>query len=480
MSRRAEERANEKNDWSRKRKAEVAGNPDQNKKTQKKIRKLKYCKVEDDWGMMGNEIQDMEEREVARARFLKVDRSWAKIGTSYTQTSIRVWSELEVMARKIITSCLAQAQAEAEKRKAESVAILEGEASIWLESEEAMEEFAIIPVGWKPEEQMNLPEPNHEKKADSAPDGWKQIAPKPAKNTKMKFTFNQTKIHQFFKSRELIDFDKEIKKLEKEMLLEKKKMKEKEWLERKREEKRKQANIWAGEIVERVTSEAWVILLNNEEKIRASRLELAGWKSVIARVQNWTLADSNHDEETGQTRKRRMDNLHMDSPSKKLRGKQAEISNHQATTLHQVVKVHSCTGKHASTGVGGKISSLNQPTLPSEKRTVQPKIDLSETKLAPKSAPKSKKLQLQVKKRKWVKKKNGLFGWVTSISKDSGKPQETPPYEILNGGVGKTKKENFRTSEGQGENSAGSCPANLGGELEKESETGPAEELSNF
>ena len=138
---------------------------------------------------------------MARARFLQVDRSWAKIGTSYTQTRIRVWSELEVMARNIITSCLAQAQAEAEKRKAESVAILEGEASIWLESEEAMEEFAIIPVGWKPEEQMNLPEPNHEKKADSAPDGWKQIAPKPAKNTKMKFTFNQTKIHQFFKSR---------------------------------------------------------------------------------------------------------------------------------------------------------------------------------------------------------------------------------------------------------------------------------------
>ena len=175
--------------------------------------------------MMGNEIQDMEEREVARARFLKVDRSWAKIGTSYTQTSIRVWSELEVMARKIITSCLAQAQAEAEKRKAESVAIIEGEASNWLESKEAREEFATIPVGWKPEEQMNLPDSNHEKKVDSTPDGWKQIALGPAKNTEMKFTFNQTKIHQFFKSRELIDFDEEIKKLEYERLMEKKKIK---------------------------------------------------------------------------------------------------------------------------------------------------------------------------------------------------------------------------------------------------------------
>ena len=100
--------------------------------------------------------------------------------------------------------------------------------------------------------------------------------------------------------------------------------------------------------------------------------------------------------------------------------------------------------------------------------------------MAPKSAPKSKKLQLQVKKRKWVKKKNGLFGWVTSISTDSGKAQESPPYEILKGGVGKPKKENSRTSEGWGENSAGSCPANLGGGLDKESGTGPAEELSNI
>ena len=109
----------------------------------------------------------------------------------------------------------------------------------------------------------------------------------------------------------------------------------------------------------------------------------------------------------------------------------------QPSSQEIVLNMDSClTEKHASTGVGGKISSLNQPTLPSEKRTVEPNIDLSETKMAPKSAPKSKKLQLQVKKRKWVKKKNGLFGWVTSISKASGKPQESPPCEILKGGVG--------------------------------------------
>ena len=45
MSRRAEERAKEKNDWSRKRKAEVDGNPDQNKKTKKKIRNIVKLKM---------------------------------------------------------------------------------------------------------------------------------------------------------------------------------------------------------------------------------------------------------------------------------------------------------------------------------------------------------------------------------------------------------------------------------------------------
>ena len=88
--------------------------------------------------------------------------------------------------------------------------------------------------------------------------------------------------------------------------------------------------------------------------------------------------------------------------------------------------------------------------------------------MAHKSASKGKKLQLQVKTRKWVKKKNGLFGWVTSISKNSGKPQESPPYEILKGGVGKiNKKEHSIKSEGQDENIAGCCPANLGGGLDQ-------------
>ena len=87
-------------------------------------------------------------------------------------------------------------------------------------------------------------------------------------------------------------------------------------MERKREEKKRKANVWAGDTLEMITSEAWTILLNNEQKKRANRLELAGWKSVIERVNKLTLTDSNQKEETGQASKRRMDNSHKDSPSK--------------------------------------------------------------------------------------------------------------------------------------------------------------------
>ena len=59
-------------------------------------------------------------------------------------------------------------------------------------------------------------------------------------------------------------------------MLEMKKRKENEWLERKREEKRRQANICAGETLEMITSEAWMMLLSKEDKRISTRLELAG------------------------------------------------------------------------------------------------------------------------------------------------------------------------------------------------------------
>ena len=55
----------------------------------------------------------MEDQEVARTRFLHSDRSRAKVGN--IQTTIRIWTETEMFARKMIIDCLGNVQKEAEK-----------------------------------------------------------------------------------------------------------------------------------------------------------------------------------------------------------------------------------------------------------------------------------------------------------------------------------------------------------------------------
>ena len=71
----------------------------------------------------------------------------------------------------------------------------------------------------------------------------------------------------------------------------------------------------------------------------------------------------------------------------------------------------------------------------------------------PKKAPQNIKKRPQVKTRKWVRKKNGLFGWVTSVaSQGSGKE----PHNFW--GVGDTNKsENTEQGKGRedGESAAG-------------------------
>ena len=85
---------------------------------------------------------------MARTHFLQADLTWAKVGVK--QTKIRIWSEAEVLARKIITDCISQATSEAEKEKT-----LAGEVS-WLETDGANLEFENIPDGWREENNKSL------------------------------------------------------------------------------------------------------------------------------------------------------------------------------------------------------------------------------------------------------------------------------------------------------------------------------------
>ena len=95
----------------------------------------------------------MEEREVARTRFLKSDLSWATVRG--TQTRIRIWSPLELEARRLVIehSGLACELVEAK--------VVEMTAS-WLDKDEAAHEFERIPDDWM--------------ESDTLPDGWPSIA----------------------------------------------------------------------------------------------------------------------------------------------------------------------------------------------------------------------------------------------------------------------------------------------------------------
>ena len=148
MRKRAEERGQTVQDMDKKRKAGA----EESRKASKKTRRLKYRKIEDDWGVEDSGIREVEEREVARTRFLQADLTWAKVGVK--QTKIRIWSEAEVLARKIITDCISQATSEAAKEQS-----LTGEVS-WLETDGANLEFENIPDGWGEEN-------------SKSPDGWK-------------------------------------------------------------------------------------------------------------------------------------------------------------------------------------------------------------------------------------------------------------------------------------------------------------------
>ena len=76
-------------------------------------------------------------------------------------------------------------------------------------------------------------------------------------------------------------------------------------------------------------------------------------------------------------------------------------------------------------------------------------------KLTEKTVPKRKPLTKstpQVKTRKWVRKKNGLFGWVTSVEKCKPSTENLSMNIIRVGGMGaKENKENILTRENGGE-----------------------------
>ena len=222
----------------------------------------------------------------------------------------------------------------------------------------------------------------------------------------------EKRITKYFRSKDAIEFDKEIRELEKENLQERKRRKELQWLDKRKEEGHRKAAKWAANTMDLIVTEAWIRIVQLEEKRKLIRLETAGWKTITARIRNWTL--SNREEVKEPQRKRRKDQSHADSPSKKKR--ESNQQGLQSDEKH----VSNQEGEHKARGVRSKTNQLEK-TAPKKKTTTSgPKIRIP-----------------QVKTKRWLQKKNGLFGWITSIvEKKQSAPREVPPHDILAGGGG--------------------------------------------
>ena len=148
-------------------------------------------------------------------------------------------------------------------------------------------------------------------------------------------------------------------------------------------------------MVEEIVTTSWEILESNAQEKKEKRLETAGWKSLTARVSNWKIEDDCKDKH--QSDKKRMKEWqHTDSPSKKARG-----------------------GKGVRQG-----SMTTSPDLPAEKKGPVKAIEAKTDSGGPKKPQNNKKLQ--VKSKKWVRKRNGLFGWVSCIQAEKGGTQASP------------------------------------------------------
>ena len=55
------------------------------------------------------ELETLEEMEIAKNRFLDSGPGLCRIGSGYQQTTIRVWSEVELISLQLVKECLKEA-----------------------------------------------------------------------------------------------------------------------------------------------------------------------------------------------------------------------------------------------------------------------------------------------------------------------------------------------------------------------------------
>ena len=202
----------------------------------------------------------------------------------------------------------------------------------------------------------------------------------------MKLTFKQENITKYFKHQGIIDFEVEMKRIERERLLDLKRRKELEWQGRRELKKKEVTNKVAKEIVDNIAEEAWRNLEANKMEKKIIRLEKAAFCTLTARTSNWRITDP---EPTSSPKRKRGQDWHTG-----------------CTTLK---KIRGWGGEGPSSQTKPVVGNTPPPAQPNKK------IEEKPAKGGPKKSSTPPKKMPQVKTRKWMKGKNGLYRWVTSL-----------------------------------------------------------------
>ena len=142
----------------------------------------------------------------------------------------------------------------------------------------------------------------------------------------------------------------------------------------------------AEELVDKIAEEAWKKLEANKIEKKNIRLEKAAFCTLTARTSIWRITDP---EATSSPKRKREQDWHTgDTTLKKFRGWGGEGPSSQTKPV---------------------VGNTPPPAQPNKK------IEEKPAKGGPKKSSTPPKKMPQVKTRKWMKGKNGLYRWVTSL-----------------------------------------------------------------
>ena len=151
--------------------------------------------MEEEWGLEIGELETLEEMETAKKRFLDSGPGLCRIGSGFQQTTIRVWSEVELISLQLVKECLKEA--------------------FWKSSEET------LLAGWKTENDplLNNDDSTEAELTVTTPGACKQNEIG-KHNLNYKFKFLKNTITNYFSKKKFFKLDIEMKALEKERRLE--------------------------------------------------------------------------------------------------------------------------------------------------------------------------------------------------------------------------------------------------------------------